>query len=109
VTRQADGGYAHADTRVLPGGTAGVFTVLTDMVGSSLRIDGIRLETGKRIVVLDAAVSPHVTSTGHLLYGNREGQILAEPLDLAGLEIRGPPSLVADGAYDIPRVAGDRL
>ncbi len=102
VTRLGDGEADHADMLVLPGGKAALFTVRTGIMDGP-RIEAFDFATGGRTVLVDGA-SPRVTSTGHLVYGNGAGQILAVPFDSDGPNLTGPPDLVAEGVYDPPGV-----
>lgn len=103
VTELADGELAHLDMQVLPGGKSALFTVQTGVMGADFRIDAFHFETGDRTVVVEtSAVRPRVTSTGHLLYGDRRRRILAAPFDADRMEVTGPSILAASGAVDVP-------
>jgi serine/threonine-protein kinase len=48
---------------------------------------------------------PYFTSTGHLVFGTSEGQILAAPFDPEAMELTAAPVLLIEGVYN--RTPGD--
>jgi hypothetical protein len=58
----------------------------------------LSLETGERKVVLENAKQARYLSTGHLIYEqSRTGNLMAEPFDLAALEVTGDSVQVVQG------------
>jgi eukaryotic-like serine/threonine-protein kinase len=77
----------HADPLVLPGERTILFSSLTPENGTE-RIEAVSVENGKRSVVLERAITPIWSPTGHLLFG-RDGAILAVPFDPDSVQVRG--------------------
>jgi eukaryotic-like serine/threonine-protein kinase len=69
----------HTDPAVLPGGRVVLFASLTTDAGTE-RIEAVSLDGQKRSVVMDHAVTPVWSPTGHLLFG-RDGAVWAVPFD----------------------------
>jgi Tol biopolymer transport system component len=69
----------HSDLAVLPGGRFVLFSSLTTDVGTE-RIEAVSIDGQKRAVVIEHAVTPVWSPTGHLLFG-RDGAIWAVPFD----------------------------
>jgi serine/threonine-protein kinase len=69
----------HTDPLVLPGGRTVLFSCLTAAPVTS-RIESVPLSGGPRAVVLEGAITPVWSPTGHLLFG-REGALWAVPFD----------------------------
>jgi eukaryotic-like serine/threonine-protein kinase len=69
----------HSDPTVLPGGRFVLFSSLTTDAGTE-RIEAVSIDGQKRAVVIEHAVTPLWSPTGHLLFG-REGAIWAVPFD----------------------------
>ncbi len=78
----------HNDPVILPGGRIALFSSLTTEPGTE-RIEGVSLEDGRRWVVLERAITPVLSPTGHLLFG-RDGAILAVPFDKNTAKPLGP-------------------
>jgi eukaryotic-like serine/threonine-protein kinase len=87
IERSPDEG-PHFGFRPLPGGEAGVFQVGT-------RIEAYHLASGRR-TILTEGIEPTPTNTGHLVWGTRDGLIMAATLDPETLEL-GPPVSVIEG------------
>ena len=83
--------------QVLPGGEVAVFQV--DWGPPTVRIEAMRLDTGERKVVATGGVRAYVTSTGHLVFGTLEGQILAAPCDSEAMELTGPAVPLIDEVH----------
>ena len=77
----------HSDPLVLPGDDALVFSCLTAQTGTE-RIEALSLKDGKRSVLIERAVSPVWSSTGHLLFG-RDGAVFAVTIDPGTLKMNG--------------------
>ena len=92
TARDQEGDGPQGDFQILPGGEVAVFTVW----GVPYRIEAIRLSTGERMV-LTPGMHPYVTSTGHLIFGSLEGQILAAPFDAEDMELTGAPVPIVEG------------
>jgi len=99
VERLADerreGELGHEYFQGLPGGKTAVFQVT---VNDSSWIEGFDFETGLR-KYLTPGMSPQVTSTGHIVFGTRDGAIMAATLDPRTLTM-GTPVSVIDGPVD---------
>ncbi len=88
----AENDNEHGYFDIMPDGKRGVFSVFT----TPPRIESFDLETGERQVITNGLRS-YITSTGHLVFGTLEGQILAAPFDSDALELTGPPVPVVQG------------
>jgi Tol biopolymer transport system component len=77
----------HSDPLLLPGAQALVFSCLTSEAGTE-RIEALSLKDGKRSVVIERAVSPVWSSTGHLLFA-RDGAVFAVAIDPENLKTNG--------------------
>src|SRR5262245_3526554 len=64
-----------------------LFTSLTTDVGAE-RIEAVSLAGGRRSVVIEHAMSPVWSPTGHLLFG-RDGAVWAVPFDPGSATVRG--------------------
>ena len=69
----------HSDPMALPGRRVVLFSSLTTDPGTE-RIEAVSLDGQKRTVVIEHAVSPVWSPTGHLLFG-RDGAVWAVPFD----------------------------
>jgi len=69
----------HSDPSVLPGGRIVLFASLTTDSGTE-RIEAVSIDGKKRWVVMEHAVTPVWSPTGHLLFG-RDGGVWAVPFD----------------------------
>src|SRR5262249_25201260 len=67
----------HSDPAVFPGTRTVLFTSLTTQVGAE-RIEAVSLDGGRRSVVIEHAMTPVWSPTGHLLFG-RDGAVWAAP------------------------------
>ena len=110
---QQKGELTHRDPRVLPGGTAVLFTAssnVSDFDASSVEV--LSLKTGQRKTLQRGGVFGRYLPTGHLVYMQR-GTLLAAPMDLKNPALTGPavPLLEdvatnpteADGQFDFSR------
>ncbi|MDH3208738.1 MAG: hypothetical protein OEO79_19225, partial [Gemmatimonadota bacterium] len=91
VTQREAGDGTQGGFQVLPGGRAGVFT----QWGSD-QVEALQMASGER-KVLTPGINPYVTSTGHLVFGSTEGQILAAPFDAEAMELTGPAVPLIEG------------
>jgi len=82
----------HSDTTVFPGTWAVLFTSFTAEPGQE-RIEAVPLDGGRRSVVIEHAMSPVWSPTGHLLFG-RNGAVWAAPFDPGSATVRGAAVLV---------------
>jgi eukaryotic-like serine/threonine-protein kinase len=78
----------HGDALALPGGHTVLFASLTTDVGTE-RIEAVRVDSGRRSVLVDRAIAPAYAPTGHLLFG-RDGAVLAVSFDIGSAAVRGP-------------------
>jgi serine/threonine-protein kinase len=77
----------HSDAAVFPGTRTVLFTSLTTEPGSE-RIESVPLHGGQRSVVIEHAMAPVWSPTGHLLFG-RDGAVWATPFDPGSATARG--------------------
>jgi serine/threonine protein kinase len=77
----------HGDANVLTDGRTVLFSCLTSDDGAP-RIEAVSIENGKRSVILDNAITPVLSPTGHLLFG-RDGAVWAAPFDEKTATVRG--------------------
>jgi serine/threonine-protein kinase len=82
----------HGYFEVMPDGDSGVFSVFSNPP----RIEAFRMSTGERRVIT-VGLRGYVTSTGHLVFGTLEGQILGAPFDADALELTGDPVPLVEG------------
>lgn len=87
------GSYRWPD--VLPGGRTAVFAV-SDQRGD--RLAAVRLETGEVKRFDLEGTSPHFVSPGYIVFGRRDGALLAVRFDARRLSVDGAAFPVADGA-----------
>jgi serine/threonine-protein kinase len=79
----------HTDAAVFPGTRMVLFTSLTTEPNSE-RIEAVPLNGGRRSVVIEHAMAPVWSPTGHLLFG-RDGAVWAAPFDSGSATVRGAP------------------
>jgi serine/threonine-protein kinase len=77
----------HSDPAVFPGTRTVLFTSLTAEPGSE-RIEAVSLDGGRPSVVIEHAIAPVWSPTGHLLFG-RDGAVWAVPFDPGSATVRG--------------------
>jgi hypothetical protein len=77
----------HSDAALFPGTRTVLFTSLTTEVGAE-RIEAVPLDGGRRSVVIEHAMAPVWSPTGHLLFG-RDGAVWAVPFDPGSATARG--------------------
>jgi serine/threonine-protein kinase len=100
--RKEDG---HRWPRLLPGGTAAVFSVQPVSGREAQRtIEALDLATGERRTVVHGGSFP-VYAGGFLFFG-RAGQVFAVPFDAQRLETRGEPQPVIDDVRMDPKNTG---
>ena len=92
TTRRPENDDEHGYFQVLPDGDSGVFSVVT----TPPRLESYRISTGERKVIT-TGLRGYVTSTGHLVFGTLEGQILAAPFDSDAMELTGDPVPLVQG------------
>ena len=89
---------AHARPQLLPDGKSVLFTVIGPSGGwddASLVVQDIA--SGERRAVIEQATNGRYVSTGHIVYAQANGIVLAVPFDLGDLQVRGAPFPVASG------------
>ncbi len=79
--------FAHWSPSLLPGGKVVLFNNFSTPLANS-RIEALELATGRRTVLVEAAVEPRYAPTGHLLFV-REGALYAVRFDPRTLEVSG--------------------
>jgi len=95
----------HANPIVLPGGRTVLFTCLNSEMGAE-RIEAVSVDGKHRSVVIEHAVSPVWSSTGHLLFG-RDGAVWAVPFDPESAAVRGAAlSVIPTGKVSNTRSGG---
>ena len=90
------GETSHRWPEALPDGKGLLFTAHTESNASKPgAIVAWRPADGRRVVVLNAGLSPRYASSGHLLYV-QEGRLFAAPFDVDGLRVTGAAVPVVD-------------
>jgi serine/threonine-protein kinase len=84
--------HRHRFPSFLPGGDAALCTIWTGRV-SEARVGVASLKTGNT-KALFKGLNPRYTPTGHLLYVQDNGYLMAVPFDAAKLEVKGTPEAV---------------
>jgi serine/threonine-protein kinase len=92
TTRREEGDGEQGYFEILPDGDHGVFSVFT----SPPRLEAFTISTGERRV-LTTGLRSWVTSTGHIVFGTLDGQILAAPFDVDAVELTGDPVPMVQG------------
>ena len=77
----------HDDPTVLPGGRTVLFTSLTAESGTE-RIEAVSIDGQQRRVVIEHAITPVWSPSGHLLFG-RDGAVWAAPFDPNNATVSG--------------------
>jgi serine/threonine protein kinase len=77
----------HRDPELLPGGRTVLFSSLTVQAGTE-RIEAVSIDGQKRWVVVEHAMKPIWSPTGHLLFV-RDGAVWAVPFDPKDATVRG--------------------
>jgi serine/threonine-protein kinase len=94
VLLKAENGEEIGWPMLLPGGTAILYTSVGPAAPAAVAV--ARLDSGERRILVEGGLSPSYVETGHVVF-EREGTLLAAPLDLERLELSGPPVLVGEG------------
>jgi eukaryotic-like serine/threonine-protein kinase len=83
-----------------------LFTVMTGFGWDESQIAALRLDTGKKCIVLRWGHTARIVPTGHLIY-YRAGTLLAVPFDLAHLEVTSSaPETIAERVTESGRTIG---
>ena len=90
------GETGHSWPALIPGSNALVFVVSSGLTLTTGRLAVLRLDTGEVTLLGLSGVSPYYVPTGHLVYANADGSILAVPFDTDRLEVTGNPVLVLE-------------
>jgi eukaryotic-like serine/threonine-protein kinase len=77
----------HDRPLLLPGGRFVLFSSVTSEPGAE-RIEAVSIDGGRRSVVVERAMTPIWSPTGHLVF-SRDGAVLAVPLDPDTATVRG--------------------
>ncbi|MCI0603564.1 serine/threonine-protein kinase [bacterium] len=77
----------HTDPLVLPGGRTLLYSSLTTELGTE-RIESLSRDSGKKSVIIERAITPIWSSSGHLLFA-RDGAVFAVPFDPESVTARG--------------------
>jgi len=92
TTLLEEGDAEHGYFAVMPDGDHGVFSVFAQPP----RLEAFQMSTGERRV-LTAGMRGFLTSTGHLVFGTLDGQILGAPFDAKAMELTGDPVPLVQG------------
>jgi serine/threonine-protein kinase len=103
---RAHGELDHMWPEILPGGRAGLFTILSPGSIDTAQIALLNLETRTTRILLRGGTAAQYVPTGHLIYGSG-GSLLAVPFDLERGDVAGDPikvldrvAITADGAVN---------
>jgi len=94
LTHLEKGEPAHAWPAFLPDGHAVLFTI---GLGFPARVAVVSLETGERHDLVQGATSPHYSLSGHLVYAEAGGTLMAVPFDAQTRTVTGAAVPVAQG------------
>jgi len=94
---QSRGETSHRQPFVLRGGRAVIYRAEGSQYAEGAIVAYSLDSRQQRVLVKDGGYQPTVTQSGHLLYAQTNGQLLAAPFDVSTLQVTGPPGLVADG------------
>jgi Tol biopolymer transport system component len=97
LTRVQNGQFTHRWPEALPDGRSILFTAGTPGIPSAPSIVALSLASGRQKTVLSDAAFPRYLPTGHLLF-LRSGRVMVQPMDLAGLQVRGMAIPILEGA-----------
>ncbi len=92
TTMLEDGDSEQGYFEIMPDGDHGVFSVFTNPP----RLEAFTISTGERRV-LTTGLRSWVTSTGHIVFGTLDGQILAASFDVDAMELTGDPVPMVQG------------
>jgi serine/threonine-protein kinase len=92
TTQMEEGDAEQGYFQIMPDGDHGVFSVFSDPP----RLEAFTLSTGERRV-LTTGLRSWVTSTGHIVFGTLDGQILAAPFDVKTVTLTGDPVPMVQG------------
>jgi serine/threonine-protein kinase len=85
----------------LPGGNAIVFAIQRSSDSSLDAIGTLRLDTGKRSVLIEGGGYPHYLPSGHIVF-TRNGDVLGIPFDVRTLQVKGTPAVVIEHVLNAP-------
>jgi eukaryotic-like serine/threonine-protein kinase len=91
----ANGEIDHLYPRVLPGGRAVLFTIVTKGATDARQIGLLDVKTAQRRIVLRAGSNAEYIDSGHLVYAEA-GTLMAVAFDLSLLEVRSAPVPIAE-------------
>jgi serine/threonine-protein kinase len=87
---------SHRWPDILPGNKAVLVTIWrTDLEDASIGI--VDLKTGEVRELMEMAIYPRYSLSGHLIFGNLEGSLLAARFDLSRLKLKGSVISLLDG------------
>ncbi|HET9385465.1 MAG TPA: protein kinase [Gemmatimonadales bacterium] len=95
---RAKGEISHRWPQVLPGAQALLLDVWTGPGADEKQVHVLRLDTGKRTVVVQAAASGRYVASGHVIYA-RNDELFSVPFDVDGLRVSGQASRLRDTAW----------
>ncbi len=88
--------FTHRWPRILPDGSAVIFTIGTAGDVGAMHAAAFSFRSGQTKVLLESASDARYAPSGHLLF-LRGRDLMAVPFDPAHLEVLGPPFLVRQG------------
>jgi eukaryotic-like serine/threonine-protein kinase len=95
----------HGNPIVLPGGRTVLFSCLSTESGTE-RIEAVSMDGSHRSVVIEHAISPVWSPTGHLLFG-RDGALWAVPFDPERVAVLGTAlPVIPSGTISTARAGG---
>jgi Tol biopolymer transport system component len=100
-----EGQHTHRWPSVLPGGKTALCTIWNGNLEEA-HIGVVNLESGKVNELTVKGTSPQYAETGHIIYAQAGGSLLAAPFDLGQLDITGTPTPVIDDVYIVPSGGG---
>ncbi len=93
---ESTGESSHLWPTVLPGGEVALFLIWRAFDGGSVALGATRIGTGEHVVLVEDAIMPRYSSTGHLLF-TRGDTLMAAPFDAETLALLGEPRVVTTG------------
>ena len=97
TTLDAESGeVVHLWPHALPGGTAVLFSIVSDLDVNTSRVAVLSLDTGEQHVVVESGYNARYVPTGHLIFA-RQGALWGVPFDVDQLATTGPEEVVLQG------------
>jgi Tol biopolymer transport system component len=80
---------------VLPGGKIALCTIWKGSLQTA-SVGWVDLMTGEMRILIDRGTSPRYSNSGHIIYANTDGALLAVPIDLKSLKVTGSAVVLED-------------